>query len=81
MICIKTFANPVDAEVARSTLEAHGIVAHLSSDDGAGGMVPGGFGGVQLFVADGDDERAVAILTGGTPTAPSDADKHDDDRD
>jgi hypothetical protein len=62
MICLKTFANVFEAEVAARTLEAHGLAVRLSSDDG-GRMIPSGFGGVQLFVEDADAERAVAILT------------------
>ena len=76
MICIKTFANPFDAEVARRTLEAHGLAVRLSSDDG-GDMVPSGFGGVQLFVEDADAERAVTILTAPEAGAAASADQDD----
>ncbi len=61
MICIKTFANLFEAEVAGQTLEAHGLEVRLSTDDGRD--MTSGFGGVQLFVEDDDAERAVAILT------------------
>ncbi len=61
MICIKTFANLFEAEVAGQTLEAHGLEVRLSTDDGRD--MTSGFGGVQLFVEDADAERAVAILT------------------
>lgn len=61
MICIKTFANLFEAEVAGRTLETHGLEVRLSTDDGRD--MTSGFGGVQLFVEDGDADRAVAILT------------------
>lgn len=61
MICIKTFANLFEAEVAGRTLEAHGLEVRLSTDDGRD--MTSGFGGVQLFVEDADADRAVAILT------------------
>ena len=74
MICIKTFANLFEAELAGRTLEAHGLAVRLSSDDG-GGMIPSGFGGVQLFIEDADAERAVAILTAPEAGAAAGADQ------
>jgi hypothetical protein len=64
MICIKTFANQFEADLAVRTLESHGLDARLSSEDVAGG-IPSSFaiGGVRLIVDESIAEEAVAILT------------------
>ena len=73
MICIKTYANLFEAEVAGRTLEAHGLEVRLSTDDARDWT--SGFGGVQLFVDDADAERAVAILTAPDGGAAAGADQ------
>jgi hypothetical protein len=61
--CIRTFANQFEAEIARSTLQAEGIDAFLSSDD-VGGELPATHAtlGIRLFVASADADRAVSLL-------------------
>ncbi len=64
LICLKTFANRLEAELAKSVLESNAIKASVSADD-AGGMRPDlGFtsGGVKLFVLDENAERALELL-------------------
>jgi hypothetical protein len=60
---IRTYANQFEAEAARNSLNAAGIEASLTSDQ-AGVPVPGSFatGGVRLFVAKIDVERAIQLL-------------------
>ena len=64
-VCIKTFAYLHEAEIAASTLEAHGIDARVGSAD-MGDTVMGSFGatGARLFVEGIDVDRAIEILTG-----------------
>ena len=64
LICVKTFANRLEAELAKSVLESNAIKSSVSADD-AGGMRPDlGFtsGGVKLFVLDENAERALELL-------------------
>ena len=64
LVCIKTFADRIEAGLAQSLLETNGIKASVSADD-AGGMRPDlGFtsGGVKLFVLEENVGRAVGIL-------------------
>ena len=64
-VCIKTFAYPHEAEVAASTLEAHGIDVRIGSED-ASDTVMGALGttGARMFVEAVDVDRAIDILTG-----------------
>ncbi len=64
LVCIKTFANRMEAGMVKSMLEANGIKASVSADD-AGGMRPDlGFtsGGVKLFVLEDNVAAAVELL-------------------
>jgi hypothetical protein len=62
-IVLKTFANEVDAEIAKDHLQAHGIEAFVSKDD-AGGMRPHLqiTMGVRILVLQSDADRASEIL-------------------
>ena len=69
LVCVETFPDRLEAEMAKTLLEANGINAAFSADD-AGGMRPDlGFtsGGVKLFVLDENVERAVELLTSISP--------------
>ncbi|HEY5998697.1 MAG TPA: DUF2007 domain-containing protein [bacterium] len=62
LVTIERFLDRVDAQVARSRLEAAGIEAVLA-DEGMGGLF--GYGlvkGVRLQVPAGDEARARALL-------------------
>ena len=61
--CIKTYLNRVEADMASSLLESHGIISMIQADD-YGGMGPHlGYGaGVKLFVRAPDAEQALDIL-------------------
>ena len=64
LVCVKTFADRLQADMARSLLEANGIIASVSADD-MGGMRPDlafTSGGVKLFVLDNNADKALAIL-------------------
>jgi hypothetical protein len=56
------FLNRLDAELARGALEAAGIEAALSADDGAGTRPHLWMSGVRLWVHVEDVERANEIL-------------------
>jgi hypothetical protein len=57
---IRSFVNNVEAELARSALEAAGIESIIRADDG-GGTYPWG-GGVELLVRPEDGDRAAEVL-------------------
>ena len=63
LIVIRTFANEVDAEIARQHLETNGVEAYVRKDD-CGGMYPWRqeMRGVFLEVLDKDQETATEIL-------------------
>ena len=63
LISIKTFANEIDAEVAKQHLRSHGIDARVSKDD-CGGMRPWlqGQQGVDLQVFENESDKANKIL-------------------
>lgn len=70
LVPVGTFLNHVDADLARSALEAAGIDAMIKSDD-CGGVRPHlWMGGIQLLVRDEDAQRALEIL--GTEPAAED---------
>ena len=70
LVVIRTFLNTVDAELARSALEAAQIDSMVRADD-AGGMRPHLWvNGVDLVVRADDVERANEIL-GDEPGPPS----------
>lgn len=64
LVAIRTFANEVEANLAKSLLEAAGIVSTLARDD-CGGMRPSltWAQGIKLVVRSGDVERALAVLS------------------
>jgi hypothetical protein len=63
LVSIKTFANEIDAEVAKQHLQSHGIDARVSKDD-CGGMRPWlqERQGVSLQVFESDSTKATKIL-------------------
>lgn len=62
MVVIRTFLNHVDADMAKSALEAAEIVSEIHADD-CGGVRPHlWMGGVQLLVDEADVAEAVEIL-------------------
>lgn len=65
LVCVKTFPDRLQADMAKAVLEAHGIKASVSADD-AGGMRPHlafTSGGVKLFVLDENADKAMEILS------------------
>ncbi len=66
LICIKTYTNKAEAELAKGLLEKNGIKAMVSVDD-CGGMRPDllwGTGGAKLLVREEDVEKALDKLKG-----------------
>ena len=65
LVVVRTFGNEIDAELARSALEAAEIDAMIRSDN-AGGMRPAMSmtNGVELLVRAEDADRASEILKG-----------------
>ena len=63
LVVIRTFGTQLDAEVAKSALEAANLDAMIKADD-AGGVQPGMWAGngVELLVRAEDAERAKEIL-------------------
>jgi hypothetical protein len=62
MVVIRTFLNNVDAELAKSALEAAEIESVIRADD-CGGVRPHlWMGGVELLVNEGDQARAEEVL-------------------
>jgi len=65
LVTVGTFLTHIDADLARSALEAAGIESMIVSDD-CGGVRPHlWMGGVQLRVRDEDAQRAIEILNPG----------------
>lgn len=65
LVTVATFLNHVEADLAKSALEAAGIESMIQSDD-CGGVRPHlWMGGVQLLVRDEDAQRAIEILNAG----------------
>ena len=65
LITFRTFPTRIEAELAKSLLEAAGIKAMISADD-AGGMRPTPFAytsGVELIIREEDVDRANEVLT------------------
>ncbi len=58
---IKTYTTQVEASLAQSVLEQHGIFSMLQ-DHHMGVMYGPGIGGVKLLTPPGDIERALTIL-------------------
>ena len=64
MICIETFPRRIEAELAKTVLEAEGIKSMVSVDD-CGGARPElvfASGGARLFVLEENTEPALAAL-------------------
>lgn len=57
-----TFLTRIDADLAKTALEAAGIEATVSADDAAGMRPHLWMGGVRLLVSSSDLERAKAVL-------------------
>jgi hypothetical protein len=70
LVCVSTFPNRQEAELARGALEASGLEATVAADD-AGGEIPGldFVRGVRLWVRE-DDRAAAEALLGGEAAAP-----------
>jgi Putative prokaryotic signal transducing protein len=69
LVSVGTFLNHIDADLARSALEAAGIESLIQSDD-CGGVRPHlWMGGIQLLVRDADAQRALEILNPDPPVA------------
>ena len=62
MVVIRTFLNHVDADLAKSALEAAGIPSVIRADD-CGGVRPHlWMGGVELLVDEPDQAQAEEVL-------------------
>ena len=62
LVPVGTFLNHIEADLAKSALEAAGIESMIASDD-CGGVRPHlWMGGVQVLVRDEDAQRAMEIL-------------------
>ena len=67
LVTVGTFLNHIEADLARSALEAAGIDAMIRSDD-CGGVRPHlWMGGVQVLVRAEDAQRALEILNQEAP--------------
>ena len=62
LVRVGTFLNHIEADLAKSALEAAGIESMILSDD-CGGVRPHlWMGGIRLLVRDEDAQRALEIL-------------------
>jgi len=64
LVCIKTYSQKEEAELAKNLLEASGIKAVVSIDD-AGGVNPAlgwATGGARLMIKEKDKEKTSEIL-------------------
>lgn len=62
LVAIRTYLTRIDAELARTALDAGGIESMIRSDD-AGGLRPHlWMGGIALLVREEDVERAEQLL-------------------
>ena len=64
LVCIKTYKNRMEAELAKGLLESKDIKAMVSADD-AGGMNPAllwATGGARLLIKKRDIQKATEIL-------------------
>ena len=62
LVVIRTFLNPIDAELAQGALEAAGIDAMVSADDAEGNQPGLWMGGVRVLVREEDAAQAGEIL-------------------
>jgi len=64
LVVLRTFANVIDAELAKGALEAADLDSFIQTDD-AGGMRPHlGMNQVRLVVRADDAEKALGVLGG-----------------
>ena len=65
LVILSTFNNQIEADLARSALEASGIESMVRADD-AGGEQPGLWvgEGVQILVRERDAELARTVISG-----------------
>lgn len=61
IVTIKKFATRTDANVAKSVLDANGIISFIQTDD-AGGMYPFMTEPIQLVVNKADEEKAKKLI-------------------
>ena len=62
LVVIRTFLNPIDADLAQGALEAAGIDAMVSADDAEGNQPGLWMGGVRVLVREEDAAQAGEIL-------------------
>lgn len=68
-VVVGGFGSRIEAELAKSRLEADGIAAEVVSDDAGGTYPPLHSRGVRVVVAAEDAERAAAVLASIGPVA------------
>lgn len=73
LLVIRTFINNVDAELARTALQAAGIESMIRADDCGGTRPHLWMGGVELLVREDDVARAEEVLG----TAPDEMENGD----
>lgn len=77
MVVIRTFLNNIDAELAKSALEAAEIESMIRADD-CGGVRPHlWMGGVELLVGDTQVTRALEVLAAVFPDLPQTPDEEE----
>ena len=62
LICIKTYINREEAELARGFLETNGVGAAVFADDCGGARPHLQIAGVRLMVGEEDVEKATQLL-------------------
>lgn len=63
LICIKTYNNRVEANLAKGLLVTNGVEAVISADDASGSYGSNvAFGGVRLLVKKEDVQKALELL-------------------
>jgi hypothetical protein len=62
LVVVGTFLNQIEAEIARSALEAADIESMISADDAGGLRPPLRMGGIRLLVRAEDAKQASEIL-------------------
>ena len=63
LICVKTYLNKHEAELAKGFLESQGIEAMVSSDDCGGARPSMTFlTGAKLLVKESDRDKALGVL-------------------
>lgn len=65
IVVLRNFAHPIEANIAKTKLDAHGIPCFLS-DENFSNLIPANYiinNGVRLHVFERDRERAIEILS------------------